>query len=675
MLKLGDKDLRKRWRGDVNVNTIHLGTTNIWPYIIDVTKSAWSVSLSTKSLAASGGTITVTSITRNVKNTWVNFIGTSTEKYFTNNTETLENYTVTTDIGSVDGNKIIVPYNPNTSDRTINITITSSTGEQIKTTATQTKNVVTYGSWTLTLSVSPTEIPAAGGTATITSKCSRTYTNSNGQAGGTENSTVTLSTNVGSISGTTLTIGENATTEDRTITVTATAQGLTKTATLSQMANVNYTYYAVTTDAYAVTVQAKHQIVPGAPDGAPTDSYHYGTVVFAIADGPATAQANFTEKDYDLGNYGGLQHILPIPQTRANGELSMRFALISNWKLRRKLMKVPASINLTGYATRDEAISNAPTAMCTITDSGIRPFATNATIISDDATVNLVSRTTAELYTCSIYDVEISRTDSDRTITLKAENSYSGVTNSSTFSFRQLSTLYGSDDTYNRVGIINLDNNTTKFALFKEDGPDSGLTFDDCAIKYDGFTGSNWVKDSAYNFTLNTSAGLSTTPSYGDSISIFEWNGSWNKIGDFTLTKDAVQAFVFRDGISNSLNRVLYYAKDGSNGDGGDSGDTGDKKDNIITVQKESSSTNPNECRIWSTTNVASTITVQITCTWNNASTTQGTQTTHTEILDAETYQTYFIPNVGIEGDWELTSVNIDSISPTSDDTYNYTFM
>lgn len=236
MIKYGNKDLRKRWKGNVNINTIHLGTTNIWPYITNVNYGDWKVNISTNTIPASGGTITVTSITRNIVYTWVNFVGTTNTRYTTAETETITDFTLSSSIGSVSGHNVIVPYNPNTSDRNVVITVTLPTGGQVQATVVQAKNVITYSAWNLTLSVSPTSIPSSGGTATITSSCTRTYNNSNGQPGGTETSAVTLSTNVGSISGNTLTIPANDVTSNKTITVTASSQGLTKTAALTQAA-------------------------------------------------------------------------------------------------------------------------------------------------------------------------------------------------------------------------------------------------------------------------------------------------------------------------------------------------------------------------------------------------------------------------------------------------------
>ena len=234
MIKYGNKDLRKRWKGNVNINTIHLGTTNIWPYITNVNYGDWKVNVSTNTIPASGGTITVTSVTRNIVYTWVNFVGTTNTRYTTTETETITDFTLSSSVGSVNGHTITVPYNPNTSDRNVVITVTLPTGGQVQTTVVQAKNVVTYSAWNLTLSVSPTSIPSSGGTATITSSCTRTYTNSNGQPGGTETSAVNLSTNVGSISGNTLTVPANSDTSTKTITVTATARDLTKTTNLSQ---------------------------------------------------------------------------------------------------------------------------------------------------------------------------------------------------------------------------------------------------------------------------------------------------------------------------------------------------------------------------------------------------------------------------------------------------------
>lgn len=238
MLKYGDKDLRKRWMGTTNISTIHLGTTNIWPYITNTSVGSWvlTVTPSKTSISAAGETVTITVTGRRTTTyTWVNFVGTTTTRYTTTADETLTNYTISSSIGTVSGNNITVPYNPNTSNRNIIVTVTTNDGYSETVTIVQNKNVVTYSNWNLTFTASPTAIAAEGGTSTLNGECSRTYTNSNGQPGGTETATVTYSATLGTINGNTLTIPAN-TGDARNIVVTASSQGLSKSVTLTQVA-------------------------------------------------------------------------------------------------------------------------------------------------------------------------------------------------------------------------------------------------------------------------------------------------------------------------------------------------------------------------------------------------------------------------------------------------------
>lgn len=140
MLKYGDKDLRKRWMGTTNISTIHLGTTNIWPYITNTSVGSWvlTVTPSKTSISAAGETITITVTGRRTTTyTWVNFVGTTTTRYTTTADETLTEYTINSSIGTVSGNEVTIPANPNSSTRSITVTVTAPDGTTKTVTLTQ----------------------------------------------------------------------------------------------------------------------------------------------------------------------------------------------------------------------------------------------------------------------------------------------------------------------------------------------------------------------------------------------------------------------------------------------------------------------------------------------------------------------------------------------------------
>lgn len=569
MIKYGNKDLRKRWKGNVNINTIHLGTTNIWPYITNVNYGDWKVNISTNTIPASGGTITVTSVTRNIVYTWVNFVGTTNTRYTTTETETITDFTLSSSVGSVSGHTITVPYNPNTSDRNVVITVTLPTGGQVQATVVQAKNVVTYSAWNLTLSVSPTSIPSSGGTATISSSCTRTYTNSNGQSGGTETSAVSLSTNVGSISGNTLTIPANSGDSAKTITVTATAQGLTKTTNLTQEFNsVKYKYYAVTTDAYQVKANGVTKNVPNLGNSGPTNSYHYGTITFAIADGPSSITAEFIGKDYDLGSKGGVTRTMPFGHTlRGTSKSTLRVLSIGSIQTNRKLMTVPGNATLTGYDSEAEAISNAKSHLCTVVDTGyvLKASKPYLTCDVDTVTITEVSREDATEACYIVNDIDLPAG--------AASYAFSTTSQIGTHGYTLQKASYNPNNDYDRFGFVDITNYTvyndtgTKLrrtvTVFTE-APNSGLTIDDCQSSLDA--GDNYFYGSSVQFVVNDASGNKVTigngKNYGTKLYIYEWlwdTSKWIKIGEVTLEQNAVQAFIYRHGEANSLTRKLYH--------------------------------------------------------------------------------------------------------------------
>ena len=128
MLTIGNKHLRKRYVYPNNVTDVYVGENHIWPYIMSVDTTAWGITLTSSSntVSANGGTITLTSQAERQKvSTWVNYDGTSSEYYKTYTKETAST-TLSTTVGTISGNKLTIPANTQTSSR--NIVVTASYG-------------------------------------------------------------------------------------------------------------------------------------------------------------------------------------------------------------------------------------------------------------------------------------------------------------------------------------------------------------------------------------------------------------------------------------------------------------------------------------------------------------------------------------------------------------------
>ena len=204
-------------------------TCTVTQSAVSITYGSWvvSVSASPTTIAAAGGTSSVTT--------------TATRDIFTNGTKT------GTDTGnpslSVSGTgfslsgKTLTASNNTGSARSC--TITATHGGVSKTcTVTQSAVSITYGSWVVSVSASPTTIAASGGTSTISASAVRDVF-TNGVKTGTDTGTPTLSASgTGfSLSGKILTAGNN-TGSSRSCTVTATHGGVSKTCTVTQSAGV-----------------------------------------------------------------------------------------------------------------------------------------------------------------------------------------------------------------------------------------------------------------------------------------------------------------------------------------------------------------------------------------------------------------------------------------------------
>ena len=137
-------------------------------------------------------------------------------------------------------------------------TITATHGGVSKTcTVTQSAVSITYGSWVVSVSASPTTIAAAGGTSLITTTATRDILTNGGKTGTeTGNPTLSVSGSGFSLSGKTLTASNN-TGSARSCTVTATHSGVSKTCTVTQSAvSITYGSWVVSVSASPTTIAA-----------------------------------------------------------------------------------------------------------------------------------------------------------------------------------------------------------------------------------------------------------------------------------------------------------------------------------------------------------------------------------------------------------------------------------
>lgn len=198
----------------------------------------WVLDLQTDgtSVEAKGGTRTITA---NV----------ARRTYKWNNTGTVYSETATPTLSisgsaSLNGNSIIFTSNESVSARSATLTA-SYVGLSKTITITQSAGSKVYSAWsawTVSISASTQTIGASGGTSTITTSASRSRTWTWNGVGtthtDTETGTPTLSgTATGfTLSGTTVTASNNESTNSRSINITATHSGVTKSITISQSA-------------------------------------------------------------------------------------------------------------------------------------------------------------------------------------------------------------------------------------------------------------------------------------------------------------------------------------------------------------------------------------------------------------------------------------------------------
>lgn len=207
--------------------------------------SAWTVNISNSgNVAASGGSSNITtSASRTRTWTWNGVSGSGGTETGTG-TPTLSKVS---GAGSFASNKVTYDNNTSTSARStvIRATMDSVTKDTTVTQNAGSKTYSSWGAWSVSISASPTNIAAAGGSSTITCSAvrSRQYTwNGVGQNfPETENGSPTLSkSGDGTLSGTTsgskLTYGNRIATTSRSTTVTATYSGVSISINITQSA-------------------------------------------------------------------------------------------------------------------------------------------------------------------------------------------------------------------------------------------------------------------------------------------------------------------------------------------------------------------------------------------------------------------------------------------------------
>ena len=153
---------------------------------------------------------------------------------------------------SLSGKTVSAGNNTSTSTRSITYTATHA-GKSASCTITQSagnRQYASWSAWNVTVSANPATIAASGGTSSISAAATRTRTwtwNGVSGSGGTETDRATPSLSAAgsgfSLSGTTLTAGNNTTASERSCTVTATSNGRSAACTVRQSAGSQTTEY------------------------------------------------------------------------------------------------------------------------------------------------------------------------------------------------------------------------------------------------------------------------------------------------------------------------------------------------------------------------------------------------------------------------------------------------
>ena len=161
---------------------------------------------------------------------------------------------------SLSGTTLTAGNNTTTSERSCTVTATHA-GKSATCTVKQPAGTTGYGDWKVNISASSTTIAAAGGTSTLTCSAARdVYTN--GVKTGTETATPVISGSAAgfSLSGKTVSAGNNTSTSTRSITYTATHAGKSASCTITQSAGnrqyASWSAWNVTVSANPATIAA-----------------------------------------------------------------------------------------------------------------------------------------------------------------------------------------------------------------------------------------------------------------------------------------------------------------------------------------------------------------------------------------------------------------------------------
>ena len=205
----------------------------------------WKVNISASptTIAAAGGTSTLTCSA--VRDVYTNGVKTGTETATPVISGSAAGF-------SLAGKTVSAGNNTSTSTRSITYTATHA-GKSAGCTITQSagnRQYASWSAWNVTVSANPATIAASGGTSSISAAATRTRTwtwNGVSGSGGTETDRATPSLSAAgsgfSLSGTTLTAGNNTTASERSCTVTATSNGRSAACTVRQSAGSQTTEY------------------------------------------------------------------------------------------------------------------------------------------------------------------------------------------------------------------------------------------------------------------------------------------------------------------------------------------------------------------------------------------------------------------------------------------------
>ena len=221
--------------------------------------SDWSVTVSAnpETVANTGGTSVITADAARTRAWTWNGVGGSGG---TETDRTTPSLSAAGSGFSLSGTTLTAGNNTTTSERSCTVTATHA-GKSATCTVKQPAGTTGYGDWKVNISASPTTIAAAGGTSTLTCSAARdVYTN--GVKTGTETATPVISGSAAgfSLSGKTVSAGNNTSTSTRSITYTATHAGKSASCTITQSAGnrqyASWSAWNVTVSANPATIAA-----------------------------------------------------------------------------------------------------------------------------------------------------------------------------------------------------------------------------------------------------------------------------------------------------------------------------------------------------------------------------------------------------------------------------------